>query len=127
LFWSFLHGSFVYLKLIEVFENNMNNKIKIFLSLIILILPLLVFADDGQNMKRAKTVFDLLLTSKYIVGFVIALIGIGLIWAKKLDNTMRITFLIIAFFLFRCVCIVSTSDAVLIRFRFTSITGLCNN
>lgn len=78
----------------------MSNKKKIFLTLVVLIIPLLVFADDGQNMKGAKTAFDLLLSSKYMVGFIIALIGIGLIWAKKLDNTMRITFLIIAFFLF---------------------------
>jgi len=78
----------------------MGYKKKIFLTLVVLLLPLLVFADDGQNMKRAITVFDLLLSSKYVVGFIIALIGIGLIWAKKLDNTMRITFLIIAFFLF---------------------------
>jgi len=78
----------------------MANKKKIFLSLIILLLPLLVFADDGQNIKKTSTVIELLLSAKYVVGFILALIGIGLIWAKKLNNGTRISFLIIAFFLF---------------------------
>jgi polyferredoxin len=65
-----------------------------------LLLPLIVFADDGQNMKKSKNVIELLLSAKYVVGFILALIGIGLIWANKLNNGTRIPYLLIAFFLF---------------------------
>lgn len=77
----------------------MNNKKKIFFTILILLIPVIVFAQGGHNQKVTK-IWDFLLNANYIVGFIFALIGIGLIWAKKLNNTTRILQLLIAFLLF---------------------------
>ena len=78
----------------------MNNKKKILFTFIILLFPLILLAQDGYNLKKATTIWDCFLNAKYIFGFILALVGIGLIWAKKMNNTTRILQMLIAFLLF---------------------------
>lgn len=71
---------------------------KSIITLLLLLIPVIIFAEEGENLK--KTFTDLLFSTKYIVGFFLAVGGILLIWTNKLSKGVRITMMIVVFVVF---------------------------
>lgn len=70
------------------------------LSILVLLLPVLLFAQEAANLKPSFTVWDMLFVPKYIVGFLLIFIQIFVLWKSKLSLTVRIIFLVIGFIVF---------------------------
>ncbi|MFC2085477.1 4Fe-4S binding protein, partial [Bacteroidota bacterium] len=69
-------------------------------TLLFFCIPIVIFAQESGQVRQPATVWDLLLSTKYVVGFLLAIIGLLIIWQNKLDNKLRIPLLIISFFTF---------------------------
>lgn len=70
---------------------------KILILVVLLLLPTIIFADQGQG---KMSLWTLLLSYKYLVGFFLALVGIYLLAVKKLSRNIRLIFLGVSFILF---------------------------
>lgn len=70
------------------------------LSLLVILLPILVFADEVQSTKSPMTIWSLLLTTKYIVGLILVIIQLVILWSKKLSPTVRVVSLLVSFVAF---------------------------
>jgi len=75
-------------------------KKNLLLSLLVILLPILIFADDAQATKSPITVWDMLFTTKYIVGLVLVIIQLIILWSKKLTATVRVISLLVSFIAF---------------------------
>jgi polyferredoxin len=73
---------------------------KSLVTIFLLMIPIIIFAEEGENLKKSFTLADLLFSAKYIVGFILAVLGIVLIWTKKLSITKRVPYLIVVFIVF---------------------------
>jgi len=71
-----------------------------FLTIIILLIPVIIFADDHEKMKAGKTFWEFLLSLKYLLVLIVAIIGVAAIWMNKLSIKMRIVLMAISFLLF---------------------------
>jgi len=70
---------------------------KILILVVLLLLPTIIFADEGQG---KISLWTLLLSYKYLVGFLLALVGFYLLAVKKLSRNIRLIFLAVSFILF---------------------------
>ncbi|MCF8241337.1 MAG: 4Fe-4S binding protein [Melioribacteraceae bacterium] len=75
----------------------MNRSKKIFLTFILLLIPIIVIAQEVEQAKKMPSFTDMLFASKYIVGFILAIIGLALIWTKSMTLKFRIPLLLVSF------------------------------
>jgi polyferredoxin len=75
-------------------------KRNLLLTLLILLLPILIFAQEASGLKGANTVWDMLLAPKYIAGFILIIIQLAIFWSNKLSDKVRIISLVINFIMF---------------------------
>ncbi|MCX7834376.1 MAG: 4Fe-4S binding protein [Ignavibacteria bacterium] len=73
---------------------------KLFLTFILLLFPVLLIASDEIVRNQQKSFIDYFLTYRYLVIFILFIIGLYLIWNNKITLKFRIPLLIISFLLF---------------------------
>ena len=67
---------------------------------LVLLLPVLLVAQEFKQSAGQISIWDLLLVPKYIVGFVLAILQILLLLNKRINISVRIVFLFLAFVFF---------------------------
>ncbi len=77
----------------------MNAKI-ILLTILILLIPILSLAQEGEHFRRGMSFWGLILSAKYIIAVLFTIAGIAIIWFSKLNSRTRIVQLILVFFVF---------------------------
>ncbi len=70
------------------------------IAISVLFLPLLIFAGEASGLKPNFTIWDLLLTEKYIVGITLIAIQLVILLSRNLSAKVRIISLIIGFITF---------------------------
>jgi len=75
-------------------------KRKLFLSVLFLAFPLMLLAQEHENMKSGKTYFDFIFSAKYIVVYLFAAASLFFLWTKKFSDKTRFVIVSSAFILF---------------------------
>lgn len=78
----------------------MSGKRRLFITVLLLVLPMMLFAQEHGNLKEGKSFFDLLLSVKYIAVFVFAVISVILLWTGKFSGNVRTVIISSAFLIF---------------------------
>ena len=76
-----------------------------FLTLILLLIPVIIFAEDHENMQSKKGFLDFLLSAKYLAVLIVAAVGIAAIWMSKLSFKVRLVLMSVSFILFGVITI----------------------
>jgi polyferredoxin len=78
----------------------MSGKRRLFITVLLLVLPMMLFAQEHGNLKEGRSFFDLLLSVKYIAVFAFAVISILLLWTGKFSGNVRTVIISSAFLIF---------------------------
>ncbi len=78
---------------------------RLILTIILLLIPVIIFADDHGNMQSKKSFLDFLLSAKYLAVLIVAAVGIAAIWMNKLSFEVRLILMSVSFLLFGVITI----------------------
>ena len=78
----------------------MTTKRKLFISLLFILFPIILFAQDHENMKQGKNFFDLVFSVKYIAVYLFAGLSIAVLWYGKFSAKARTLVISASFLLF---------------------------
>ena len=78
----------------------MTNKRKLFISFLLILFPIVLFAQEHENMKSGKSLLGLLLSAKYLFVYLFAAISIAVLWLGKFSAKTRIVIVASAFIIF---------------------------
>lgn len=78
----------------------MTNKRKFFISFLLIFFPIVLFAQEHENMKGGKSLMDFLLSAKYLFVYIFAAISIAVLWFSKFSVKARIAIVASAFIIF---------------------------
>ncbi len=78
----------------------MSGKRRLFIAVLLMALPVMLFAQEHGNLKEGKSFIDLLLSVKYIAVFAFAVISIILLWTGKFSDKVRTVIISSAFLIF---------------------------
>jgi polyferredoxin len=78
----------------------MTNKRTLFISFILLFLPVLLFAQEHENMRHGKNFLGFIFSIKYIVVYFFAGLALFVLWYKKFNAKTRLIVMGLAFIVF---------------------------
>ena len=73
---------------------------KTLLTILSISLPILLFAEEVQKASQQITVWSLLLSTKYIVGFILIIAQLIILYSNKIDYKIRLGSLVVSFLAF---------------------------
>ncbi|MFA7361160.1 MAG: 4Fe-4S binding protein [Candidatus Kapaibacterium sp.] len=78
---------------------------RLVLTIILILIPVIIFAEDHENMQSKKGFLDFLLSIKYLAVFIVAAVGITAIWMNKLSFKVRLILMSVSFLMFGVITI----------------------
>jgi polyferredoxin len=78
----------------------MTSKRKLFVTFILLLFPILLLAQEHENMKSGKSLWDFLLSIKYLFVYIFAGISIASLWFSKFSPKTRLAIVASSFIVF---------------------------
>lgn len=78
----------------------MSKKRKYFITFLLLLLPVLLFSQEHENLKSNRNIWDFLFSIKYISVYIFTGLSIFLLWFNKFSLKMRIIVISSAFIIF---------------------------
>lgn len=73
---------------------------KTLLTVLLLLIPMLCFAQEGEHFRKGMGFWSLIFSTKYILTFLISIAGITILWLNKLNSRTRTIQMLLVFLFF---------------------------
>lgn len=87
----------------------MSKSKRFIITFILLLVPVIIFAEDHENLQSKKGLLDFLLSVKYLAVLIVAAVGVTAIWMNKLTFKVRLILMSLSFLLFGIITIFAPS------------------
>lgn len=87
----------------------MSKSKRFIITFILLLVPVIIFAEDHENLQSKKGLLDFLLSVKYLAVLIVAAVGVTAIWMNKLTFKVRLILISLSFLLFGIITIFAPS------------------
>jgi len=78
----------------------MSKSRKLFITILLLIIPVILIAQEHENLKSNKNFWDFIFSVKYMAIYIFAFISLFVLWKSKFNNKTRFIVISLAFIIF---------------------------